>query len=206
MSAPQLTVSIQGVGVISADQANTYEQTCDSVAQLRSFTGITGIEVAIRGTTTPGDGGAGPFYWNSTSTAADDNGATTVRPNGVFVGAWTRLGYYATSSGGPQGGNGGLINTNNVTVYPNFSYGVKTGTAAYTVLLPALSSVAAGSFVEIQDVDYDAFTHNITVSANGSDEITFQSASALTWTLNINGVIARLRANGTYWRATFYGS
>jgi hypothetical protein len=92
MSAPQLTVSVDGQGTVSADQLNTLEQTCDTVAQLRSFVGIAGIQVFVRGITAPNDGGQGAFYWNAGGTAPDDNGATTVVPYGAGSGEWTRLG------------------------------------------------------------------------------------------------------------------
>lgn len=92
MAAPNLTVQIQGQGAVNADQLNTYAQTCDNFSQLRAFTGISGIQVYARGATAPGDGLQGNFYWNSTSTANDDAGATTLTPYGqVSAGRWTRL-------------------------------------------------------------------------------------------------------------------
>jgi hypothetical protein len=93
MSAPQLTAYVQGQGSVSADQLDTFEQTCDTVAELRGLTGVPGLQVFVRGYNTPGDGGQGPFYWNPTSTAADNNGASVIQPTGSLgAGRWIRLG------------------------------------------------------------------------------------------------------------------
>ena len=91
MSAPQLTIYADGVGTVSGDGLNTFTSSCDTAAELRSFVGIQGIQVFIRGTASPGDGGQGNFYWNINGTAADDNGVTTIVPSGAGSGEWTRL-------------------------------------------------------------------------------------------------------------------
>lgn len=91
MSAPALTVSRQGQGVTTADQLNTYEQTCNLASDLRNFIGISGIQVYMRGQTAIDDGYQGIFYWNTGSATSDDNGVTTIVPNGSGSGAWTRL-------------------------------------------------------------------------------------------------------------------
>lgn len=87
MTLPALSVQIQGQGSVSADNLNTYFQTCTNIAQLRAFTGVDGIEVFVRGAVTAGDGGGGNYYWNSQSTAAD-NGTTVIVPVGSVKGAW----------------------------------------------------------------------------------------------------------------------
>lgn len=97
MSIPSLAVQTNGGPAVSGDQLNTYQQTCDNMAQLRAFTGVSGIQVYARGTSTIGDGGQGVFYWNATGTAPDDNGITTVVPSGATSGEWTRLGGSGTS-------------------------------------------------------------------------------------------------------------
>lgn len=91
MSAPQLTAYADGVGTVSADGLNTFVSSCDTAAELRGFVGIQGVQVYIRGTAAPNDGGQGNFYWNASGTAPDDNGATTVVPYGSGSGEWTRL-------------------------------------------------------------------------------------------------------------------
>lgn len=90
MSAPSLTVSRQGLGVVPADLLNTYEQTADNLAQLRAFIGAPGVQVFMRGYVSLNDGGQGPFSWVSNATGPDD-GQNIIIPNGVTVGAWVRI-------------------------------------------------------------------------------------------------------------------
>ena len=94
MAAPSLFVQIQGQGAVSADNCNTFEQTCDNFSQLKAFAGIAGIQVYARGANSPGDGFQGEFYWNSNSLSVDDNGVTTLSPYGfssATPGRWIRL-------------------------------------------------------------------------------------------------------------------
>lgn len=91
MTAPALASYVNGIGQVSADNYNTFMQTCDTAAQLRGFAGIPGIEVYMRGFLTIGDGGQGIFYWNANGTAADDGGVTTIVPSSSTAGVWTRL-------------------------------------------------------------------------------------------------------------------
>lgn len=97
MTAPSLTVYQPGIGSVSADGLNTFEQTCNTVSDLRSFVGTEGVQVVTRGTNAVNDGGAGPFYWASTG-AYTDNGVSVIVPGGVTQGAWIRLGYFGSSS------------------------------------------------------------------------------------------------------------
>lgn len=103
MSAPQLTVYADGQGTVAGDGLNTFCSTCDSMGDLRSFVGIQGIQVYVRGTSSPGDGGQGDFFWNANGTAPDDNGVTTVVPPGSGSGVWTRLSL-DSSNGARQSG------------------------------------------------------------------------------------------------------
>lgn len=94
MSAPQLTVALNGISSVSSDTFNTYNQTCNNVADLRAFIGVTGMQVFMRGYVTVNDGGQGNFYWNASATSVtnpDDNGVTNVVPNGTSQGVWTRI-------------------------------------------------------------------------------------------------------------------
>jgi hypothetical protein len=93
MGAPALSVQVNGGPPVTGDQLNTYEQTCDTVAQLRGFIGVSGVQVYLRGINSDNDGGAGVFYWNATGANADDNGVTTVIPSGSSAGngEWTRV-------------------------------------------------------------------------------------------------------------------
>ena len=90
MAAPALKVQLQGVTTVSSDNLNTYEQTCDTIAQLRGFVGADGVQVFVRGLTAPNDGGAGDFYWDD-SASGPDNGVSIIVPTGSALGAWIRL-------------------------------------------------------------------------------------------------------------------
>lgn len=96
MTAPQLVAQIQGQGTVSADNLNTYIQNCTNIALLRDFIGLPGMCVFIDGSVTPNDGGAGPFYWNATSTGPDNN-STVIVPQPGVPGAWIRLTISQTS-------------------------------------------------------------------------------------------------------------
>lgn len=90
MSAPALQQYIQGQGTVSADNLNTFEQTCDTVADLLSFTGVPGQQVYVRGRSAVADGGNGEYYWNAGLTPPGD-GFNAVIPAGSVQGGWSRL-------------------------------------------------------------------------------------------------------------------
>src|SRR5208283_4219285 len=91
MSAPALTNWLAGLSAFTADWANGLQQTCDTLAQVRSFTGGAGSQLYVRSTDGSVAGGPGVFYWNVTSTATDDSGLTTIAPSGQTLGGrWLR--------------------------------------------------------------------------------------------------------------------
>ena len=91
MSAPSLKSYVQGQSVVTGDNLNTFAQTCDTFADLRSFIGLTGVQVYTRGGAAINDGLQGFFYWAENSTAADDN-VNTIVPNGAASqGRWIRV-------------------------------------------------------------------------------------------------------------------
>ena len=87
MVLPLLTVAIQGLGVVPADQLNTYVQTAGNFDQLRTFTGLANMTVFVEGAVTVGDGGQGTFYYTPTGAYVDNN-ATVIVPTGATQGAW----------------------------------------------------------------------------------------------------------------------
>jgi hypothetical protein len=91
MSVPENQVYIDGQGQLDADGLNTFVQLARTMSDLRAFTGISNMQVAVLGQNAVNDGGGGSFYWNAGSTANDDNGITTVVPSGSTQGAWSRL-------------------------------------------------------------------------------------------------------------------
>ncbi len=90
MTAPSPQQYVQGQGTVSADNLNTFQQTCTNNAQARDLIGTLGMLIYIEGTVSIADGGQGQFYWNPTSLGPDDNQDTIV-PFGAAVGAWVRL-------------------------------------------------------------------------------------------------------------------
>lgn len=90
MTAPQPTAFIQGQGTVSADNLNTFVQTVSNIAQLRTLIGLPGMQILLEGSSTPGDGGAGTYYWNTTATGPD-NGTTIIIPQPNVSGAWIKL-------------------------------------------------------------------------------------------------------------------
>lgn len=140
MPAPALAVQINGGSPVSGDNLNTYEQTCDNVAELRGFVGVTGVQVYIRGTTTANDGGQGPFYWNSTGTAPDDNGVTTIVPTGVGTngGEWTRVQFSAI---------GNLVISGNLTVTGSSTLHTVTATSILLNGSPVFDKMNIQTFI-----------------------------------------------------------
>lgn len=95
MTAPVLSAQIQGQGVVSADNLNTYAQWCTSTAQLRAFIGLPSMLVFLEGIDVPDDGGQGFFLWLATVSQSDDN-QNYIIPNGSNGGGWVRFGVVAT--------------------------------------------------------------------------------------------------------------
>ena len=59
---------------------------------LYDYTGTSnGDQASVAGYYVPGDGGGGMFYWNSTSTDADDAGVTILPTGHVGAGRWKRI-------------------------------------------------------------------------------------------------------------------
>lgn len=82
----------QGSAGVNADQLNTFEQTADNLAQLRTLVGLPGMQVTIRGSVAPDDGGQGTFFWDENG-IGPDNGTTIIVPDAALSGAWSRLCY-----------------------------------------------------------------------------------------------------------------
>lgn len=91
MTAPSPAVQFQGMGAISADNANTFTQTVISYAQLRTFPALSNMVVYAQGTVTAGDGGQSFFWYNSSIVNPVDNNATVIVPTGNIQGAWLAL-------------------------------------------------------------------------------------------------------------------
>lgn len=110
----------------------------------------------------------------------------------------------AASNGG-AGLRGVIIASNNVPLFVGGLFSVETDLGAFSAALPALAGVTPGSYLEVQDVGYNAGANNFTVNAYGSDGIAVFGATGSSVTLTTSDVILRLTARSTYWRAVFYG-
>ena len=154
-----LTVYTDGSDApVTGDGLNTFQQTCDNVAQLRAFIGVAGVQVYVRGTTSVADGGQGEFYWNATGTAPDDNGVTTVVPNGSGTGEWTRLPFTSVGSFAVSGNMtvtgtetvGGTLAVAGAATVPTPAAGDNSTRAATTAfvraqMIPAVQVYTSGS-------------------------------------------------------------
>ena len=87
---PALTVQANGVAVLTDQYMNGLVQGGALLPQIRSFTGLSGMNVWMLGFAVPNDGGQGMFYWNASAIQADDGGVTTIQPNGALYGRWIR--------------------------------------------------------------------------------------------------------------------
>ena len=90
MGLPVLATFANGMGVVPDTSLNSYIQGCLNFAQLRTYTGLDTMQVAVLGQAAPGDGYQGNFYWVSTATGADDN-QNTIAPYGAVQGRWLRV-------------------------------------------------------------------------------------------------------------------
>ena len=109
--------------------------------QLRGLVGTSGMQVFARGQTYTGDQLGGVFYWNATSTLADNN-LTVIQPTGGgSSGRWIKV-IFSGGGSGPQGptgptgtaGSTGPTGPTGTTVYPGAGLAVSTGTTWGTSL------------------------------------------------------------------------
>lgn len=106
MTAPALAVYRQGLNAVSGDNLNSFEQTCDTFAQIRAIVGVSGMQIFTRGRTATADGFQGIFFWDATSTADDDN-IDVIKPTGApTAGRWIRISF---GSSFLQAGTGAIL-------------------------------------------------------------------------------------------------
>lgn len=87
---------------------------------------------------------------------------------------------------------------------PGF-YGSLTSGGAFSMVLPAISTLAVGTVVRIYDLSNNAGTNNITVTGSGSDLILNHATSAASYVIDINNVITDFVVTAGGWRAISYG-
>lgn len=135
---------------LSHNYLNSLVQTTDLVADLRGFvgttvpssdSGVTGTVVHVLGQSTVGDSGNGLFYWNATSTAADD-GVNTIKPTSVSgAGRWLR-----TASPAPNL-NGLTISPSSVTLSVTSGGNNSGNCVSAACATPAYAIEQAGNFL-----------------------------------------------------------
>lgn len=174
MGVPANVVQAQGQGAVSADQANTWGQTCDNLGQLRDFVGVSSMWLLLKGYSAPADGGQAFYRWDSNATGPD-NGTTIIQPVGQTVGAWIRIPIFAYTAviltwTGPQtasstflGGEraevaytlpAGLIGSQGLVpeTLPTASYTVSITKNGVQVATATCSTLGAWTFVCAADV------------------------------------------------------
>ena len=177
MTAPQLTVYQSGITVLSADGLNTFQQTCDTMSQLRSFAGTYGVTVFVRGQQTPNDGLQGVFYWNASLSGQADDNNTVIIPSGVSLGGWQRLSSSGTGTG--------LVSTSNstVTIAGSGTVNIVTGTNLQFLPGQYVTIANGANYIYGLITSYTSATGALTFTAQASGG----SGSYSTW--NVTGAI-----------------
>lgn len=84
LTVQNVTVTYSGASVVNGSFVA-------SIAALKLVSGsVDGQVIQLNGYYAEGDGGGGEFFWNATSTTAD-NGGTIIAPTGVSTGRWYRI-------------------------------------------------------------------------------------------------------------------
>jgi hypothetical protein len=193
MGVPSHAVQVDGQGPVTADQLNSFIQTCSNVSDARGFVGVSGMLMYLNGYISSGDGGQGMFFWNAGGSAADDGGLTTIVPTGSASGIWSRIGTVApahassvtssqptgtTSTTGVMMGIAGSItptrsgvvvvsvegDVSNGTASDGASIGLRTGTGNAPANAAALQGTLQGSLNAINNASTAALRMPFTVS------------------------------------------
>ncbi len=166
MSVPTNAIVSNGIGSVQDDQFNTFVQTDQTVAQLRTFVGKTGMGVFLQGATVPGDGSAGLYCWFNGSYT--DDGVNTIVPSAAAgIGAWNLATMVNTAPLASPTFTG-------VPAAPTAAVGTNTTQLATTAYV--LASYAAPPAIGNTTPSAAAFT---TLSASGAAAFTTLSASGL---------------------------
>lgn len=182
MSNPSLLVYVSGTGAppISADNLNTFIQGGGVfLANLRAFSGLTGMTVFMSGYAAPNDGGQGMFYWNAT-TGTDDGGVTTIVPTGSTGGCWSRLSNasvaYAPAT--VNNASGQTLTAANVTNQVL----VRSGAVGVTDTFPSASAIIAALGAQQSGAIRDLLVIN-----ENTGSLVLASGSGVTFTGNLSG-------------------
>jgi hypothetical protein len=99
-------------------------QTINNISELRTRKGSTGVKVSVNGLVSFNDGKGGEYFWDATSTDADNN-STIIAVNTVATGRWKKVNSDLALTGGTLTGNLTLspsnINTRRVATYADLT-------------------------------------------------------------------------------------
>ena len=142
MTIPALAAQIQGQGTVSADNLNTFIQTAQNAAQLRTLIGLPGMAVNLQGIALPGDGDGGFFYWNALGTEPDDD-FNFIVPTGSSTGEWVR--YTISEPTGPSS-----YSTFSLDADVTATGSTQATAAVLTAQINVVTSVSSGTGVQLQ--------------------------------------------------------
>lgn len=164
-----------------------------TLAELRAAPVTAGEVIYLEGTSAPGDGIQGIFYFNALSLAADDNGQTTVQPTGVVTGRWIRIplgwpyGGMTNTGGALYKGSIGSSTVNGATVFrTDAQLAVENGASGHSLFsignnLPTTEEGA---------ISWDSYYSNAS--------ITQQAATFVRWVNGDNDAVTGVNVWGTH--------
>ncbi len=190
MRIPSNFVSQQGVGSVADANLNTFVQLVDTAPDLRNFTGLQNMTVVLLGNVTPADGLGGIYYFNSTSTSADNN-ATVIAPNGnPPTGRWLLVSlvgavYLASFEFLGVPGNGAIVGQvtvpvglGQITFKPNYAgssgHASTAPTGTVNIAISNENATALGTMTITPPTTVTFSTpSSLPVTANGGDTLIF---------------------------------
>lgn len=171
-SPPSPTVQTNGSGVVTDAYLNSLVQGGMLLGNLQGFAALNGMTALMIGSSAPGVGANGLYWFNSSSTATPDN-INIIQPNGLLTGRWQLL---------PPAGT---ISVYNVKGYGAAGDGTTNDTAAINAAIAAAVSVGAGDIYfppgnYLYESTIAVATGSITFSGAGPfvSTITFANGSA----------------------------
>ena len=197
MAVPSNFISRNGVNVISDDELNSLVQSCTTAQQLRTFTGLSNMEVLLLGIGAQNDGGGGVFYWQNGAGFVDDN-YNVIVPLGSTTGAWLRGNLQTTpfSQGWSYLGSGPPASSQRLSTYvfvqPYTFPANFLGSQANALILPTADFVIAIFYAGIQigtltintDGSFAYSTSGLTLSVTAGQRITFVAPVTTDATIN----------------------
>jgi hypothetical protein len=128
---PSPTVQVNGSGVLNDSYLNSLVQGGMLLGNLQGFTALNGMTALMIGSSAPGIGASGLYWFNSSSTATPDN-INVIQPNGLLTGRWLLLPPPST------------VDVYNVKGYGATGNGTTDDTAAINAAIAAATTAGSG--------------------------------------------------------------